>query len=73
MKDRFFGKGNYIGILIGIGLLIIGFYSLSRPPVNSVWTMNVAPIILCFAYCIVFPIAIMWNSNSDKKDNKRGA
>ena len=73
MKDSFFSKKNYIGILIGIGLLIVGFYSLSRPPVDGVWTLSVAPIVLCLTYCVVFPIAIIWNKEKEKTNRETGA
>ena len=67
MQNDFFGKKNYIGILLGCGLLILGYIALSRPPVNGFWTMDFAPIILCIAYCIVFPLAIMLKGAGEKE------
>jgi len=73
MQSNFFTQKNLIGFGIGIGLLIFGFYALSRPPVNSVWSLNVAPIVLCIAYCIIFPVAIMLNGTKKSDENKKGA
>ena len=68
MEDSFFNKKNYLGVLIGVGLLIVGYFALSRGPVNSNSSMNVAPIILFITYCVVFPVAIMMNKNGKKKE-----
>ncbi len=64
MDKQFFNKFNYILIGIGIVFLIIGYWSLSRAPVDGFLTMNFAPIVLCIAYCIIFPVAILWNKGA---------
>jgi len=68
MENNFFTKNNYILIFTGIVMLFLGFYALSRPPVNGFWTMKFAPIILTIAYCVVFPIAIILKPGSKEKD-----
>ena len=68
MENSFFSKKNYILLLIGIGMLIIGYYALSRHPVDGFWTLTFAPIILTLAYCVVFPIAIILRPGSKEKE-----
>jgi len=68
MENSFFSKNNYILILVGVGMLLVGFYALSTPPVDGFWTMNVAPIILTIAYCVVFPVAIILKPKSKEKE-----
>jgi hypothetical protein len=73
MNDKIFNKMNYYGILAGILFLVAGFYALSRPPVNGFWTLNIAPILLSIAYCVIIPLAIIWNKKSDDGEEDRGA
>ncbi|MBL0332353.1 MAG: DUF3098 domain-containing protein [Chlorobiota bacterium] len=69
-----FTKKNWILIFSGIGLLILGYAlmatSISKDPANNdgIWNnslaVNIAPIILTIAYCIVIPTGIMLRDKS---------
>ncbi len=66
MNNNFFTKQNYIGMLISVGLLILGYWCLAQAPVDGMLTMNVAPIILTLTYCVVIPVAILWGRGKKK-------
>jgi len=62
--NNFFNKENFLGLALGFGLLVLGFFLMSRPPVNGVLTLTVAPIILTLTYCIIIPLAIVFSKKS---------
>lgn len=66
--ENFFKKENYLGVAFGVALLAIGFFLLSRPPVDGVLSLVLSPIILTIAYCAVIPLAIIWRSKAEKKE-----
>ncbi len=68
MQENFFTKINYLGILIGVLALVIGFFALSRPPVTGFMTMTFAPILLTIAYCVIFPLAIMLRGSKKESE-----
>ena len=55
-----FGPKNYQ--LFGIGLLIIilGFAFMTKGPVDSFWSLTLAPILLVIGYCLVIPASILY-------------
>lgn len=62
-------KKNLLLIALGVILLIIGFFCLATGPANNPVSLTVAPLILCFAYLVVIPFAILWKGKKeDKKD-----
>jgi hypothetical protein len=65
--QAFFGKKNYLGILLGAVLLLIGFYLLGRGPADNKLALNVAPFILIFAFAVVLPISIMLGTGKEEK------
>lgn len=67
-KDQPFplGKENFIIIIAGILLLVIGYYFMSQNSVNGFLPTVVAPILLVIGYCIVIPYGIL--KRSRKKD-----
>ena len=60
---------NYLIGLVGIIVIIIGYIFLAQPPVDSHWSLTVAPILLVIAYCIILPIAIMYRAKSKDSTN----
>ncbi len=61
------GKKNIYLFLSGIALLIIGYILMAQPPVYGFVSLTLAPIILVFAYLIVFPAAILIKDSDTKK------
>jgi uncharacterized membrane protein HdeD (DUF308 family) len=55
--------------LLGIGLmtLVIGYILMAQPPVDSFWSLTLAPVVLLIGYLIIIPYAILYK---DKKNEK---
>lgn len=66
MQD-FFDKKNYLGILVGAGLLVLGFFLLGRGPADNKLALNVAPFILLIAYVVVIPLSILLKRDKEGK------
>jgi uncharacterized membrane protein HdeD (DUF308 family) len=55
-----FGKKNLQILSIGLLLIVLGYISMAQPPVNSFWTLSLAPVLLLAAYLVIIPYAIMY-------------
>jgi len=53
-------KTNFVLLLAGIGVIILGFIFLSIGPVNSFWSLDLAPVLLVAGYCVILPVAILY-------------
>ena len=58
-----FGRKNYLWIGIGIGTIILGYIALAQGPVDSFWSLTLAPILLVIGYCVLVPVGIMVKDN----------
>ena len=65
--ESFFSKKNYLGLLLGVVLLGIGFVCLSLAPANNKVALNVAPIILVLSFAVVIPVSIMLGNGKKKE------
>jgi hypothetical protein len=54
-----FGKKNYYFLGAGLVIIVLGYISLAQGPVNSFWSLTLAPILLVIGYCILIPIGIL--------------
>ncbi len=63
----FFGKKNWLGLLLGAILLVVGFYLLGRGPADNKIALNVAPFILIFAFAVVLPVSILMGGEKEKE------
>ncbi len=50
---------NYLWLGIGLGSIILGYISLAQGPVNSFWSLTLAPILLVLGYCVLIPVGIL--------------
>jgi hypothetical protein len=66
MQD-FFSSKNYLGLLLGAVLLVIGFYLLGLKPADNKLALNVAPFVLIFAFAVVLPISILMGKDKEEK------
>jgi hypothetical protein len=66
MQD-FFTSKNYLGLLIGAVLLVIGFYLLGLKPADNKLALNVAPFLLILAFAVVLPISILMGKDKEGK------
>ena len=60
-------KKNIFLIVVGILMLVIGFFCLAQGPAENPVSLTVAPIILVLAYIVVIPIGILWYKKKKKK------
>jgi uncharacterized membrane protein HdeD (DUF308 family) len=65
-----FSARNYQIFGIGILVIILGYVALSKGPVNSFWSLTVAPILLVISYCVIIPISIFWKPKKTKDANQ---
>ena len=54
-----FTRRNYLLFLVGLVVIVVGYYTLSRPPADNPLSLTVAPILLVLGYCVIIPIAIL--------------
>ena len=66
MQD-FFSSKNYLGLLIGAVLLVIGFFLLGLKPADNKLALNVAPFLLILAFAVVLPISILMGKDKEVK------
>lgn len=66
-KD-YWGKSNYIIFGAGIGILILGFILMAQGPWDNPVSLSVSPIILLFAYLIVFPLSLLYKKKKSNSD-----
>ena len=66
MQD-FFSSKNYLGLLVGAVLLVVGFYLLGLKPADNKLALNVAPFVLILAFAVVLPISILMGKDKEVK------
>jgi len=65
-KEPLKGRGlpfqplNYWLFALGLGVIIVGYRALAQPPADSFMSLTVAPILLVIGYCIIIPVAILY-------------
>lgn len=60
-------KNNYLLLIVGIFVTIIGYYLMSIGPWNSNESLVYSPIILFIAYVIIFPLAIVYRRKKQEE------
>ena len=63
-----FGRENYLILLAGVVVIILGYLALSGDKVEGFMPLTLAPILLVIGYCVIVPIGIMYR----KKDASPG-
>ncbi len=64
--NSYWKRENIYFIVLGIILLISGFFVMSIGKFDSFPSLTLSPIILLVAYIIIFPLAILY-----RKENKK--
>ena len=61
-------------VLFGIGIVVlaIGFWFLSKGPWDNPLSLSVSPLVLLLGYLVVFPVAIFFGSRRKSKEGKDG-
>ena len=60
-----FGRINYLLFLLGVALLVIGFFCSAQGPYDSFVSLTLSPLLLVAAYLVVLPAAILVKSKGD--------
>ncbi len=60
-------KNNYLILIAGVLLAVLGYYFMSISPWNSTESLVYSPIILFIAYVIIFPLAIVYRKKKEQK------
>ena len=62
-----FTKTNYRLFLLGIIIIIAGYWIMATGETESFQAVKLAPVILIIGYCVVLPISILYRAK--KNDN----
>lgn len=63
-------KTNFLIIVLGIVIIIIGYILMSENSVNGFLPTVISPILLVLGYCVIIPYGIL---KKPKKDTSRAA
>lgn len=66
---NYWSKNNYILLVLGVGIIIVGFILMAQSPWDNPVSLSVSPIVLLVAYIIVLPLSILYK----KKKNNLGS
>ena len=59
---------NYKIILIGLVVIIAGYFALSATPWDNPIALNVAPILLVVGYCVIIPLGVLYRRKKPAVD-----
>jgi hypothetical protein len=63
------GKTNFMIIILGIAVIIIGFIFMSENSVNGFLPTVISPILLVLGYCVIIPYGILKKPKKAKADS----
>ena len=55
-----FNQDNYIILVIGIIILLIGYFLMSTGSVDSFQSLSLSPVLLIIGYLILIPAALLY-------------
>ena len=61
-------KRNVQVFAVAILVILLGYFCMSRPPVDGFLSLTLAPILLVIGYCVLLPIAFL--IGEPKKDGE---
>ncbi|MFC1493393.1 DUF3098 domain-containing protein [candidate division KSB1 bacterium] len=67
-----FDNTNYRLFGIGLAVIIIGYIFMNIGPVDSFWSLTLAPTVLVIGYLVIIPLAILYN-NKKKPQTEQSA
>jgi len=59
-----FTRTNYVILMTGIVLIVLGYLALSTEPWDGTMALVVAPVLLVAGYCVVIPVGIMYRKKA---------
>ena len=57
-----FDNTNYRLFGIGVAVIIIGYIFMNIGPVDSFWSLRLAPVILDIGHLVIIPLAILYSN-----------
>ncbi len=63
-------KKNYLLLILGLVITIIGFFFMTIGPWNSFSSLVISPIILFIAYIIIFPLSIFYRRKEKREQSQ---
>jgi len=69
-SQPYFTDTNYKIFGAGILVLILGYLSLMKGPVDSFWSLTLAPILLLIGYLVIIPYAILYKKSPKTEQPK---
>jgi len=67
---NYWKKENYILLVFGVLLLIIGFMLMANDPWDNPIALTLSPIVLLVAYLVIFPLSIFYRKNKNSQMEK---
>ncbi|MCP4724908.1 MAG: DUF3098 domain-containing protein [bacterium] len=67
-----FDNTNYRLFGIGLAVIIVGYIFMNIGPVDSFWSLTLAPVVLVIGYLVIIPMAILYN-NKKKPQTEQSA
>lgn len=65
--------GNYIILLFGLLILIVGFYLMTLGEWNDPISLTVAPLVVLFGFIVIIPLGIFYKfKRKDRNENVAG-
>jgi len=61
---NYWSKTNYIIFGIGLALLLIGNFLMTRGPWDNPLSLTISPIVLVIAYLVVIPLSIFYKKKN---------
>ena len=55
-----FTRINYWLFVLGVAIIVAGYFALAQPPVDGFMSLTLAPILLVLGYCVIIPAAILY-------------
>ena len=62
---------NYVIFGIGIVVLLFGYIFLSIGPVDSFWSLTLAPVVLVIGYLVIIPLSFLYHHKSQGKQPEK--
>jgi hypothetical protein len=72
-KEKFlpYTRANTVLILTGLATVVAGYVALSKGPWNSFWSLTLAPILLVLGYCVIIPIALIYQKKKPEQGEQK--
>ena len=58
-------KINYIMVLIGVGVIAIGYLFMLEGTVDGAMPIVIAPLLLIIGYCVIIPFALLYRQKEE--------